>query len=517
MLALALLSGLVAAAGCATSASDRAAVPIQAVTPPPTAIALPATTAVPTAAALPTATAQPASTATPTVDATTPTSVPGMQCGPASSDQRLDVINVASDDADGGLVVHSEPGASTPIVGVLPAHARGITFQGQCETVADGGTWWFVWSPATTGWVNSFYLGQRAGGGESFDEQACRSGDPDVDLSALPERHEALDQPVVSDVRVVSTAACDRVIFEFADRWDFRKHAEPVTLFTQDLLGDMPEIERSGGELTVRLGESIVNVFESNPPNQAWRDVATEEQNVALAFDRDESIFAYVGFGNGQASVHIADNPARLIIDIVQHASSRAELVGPIAAADGHLTLFEPLQSERTGPGVTGPVRVRGWSRGFEATSLIEIRPWSGGAGNHPSSWDGPVFGPDAERIIAEPARRTARNDLVSELELPIDHFTTSGYFDFEIELVPGAYQLTISPSSGIGCGPIVGQQFRVAEPGGDPNGRHPSAVPFSVDYQFIDLPGKTEESDRMVRRTVDVEGKASRVERPCS
>lgn len=66
------------------------------------------------------------------------------------------VVNIPVDDPDGGLVVHSGPGASEPVIGVLPPGRQGLITVG-CAMMAAGESslWWDV---RDHGWVSSRYL-----------------------------------------------------------------------------------------------------------------------------------------------------------------------------------------------------------------------------------------------------------------------------------------------------------------------------------------------------------------------
>jgi len=70
----------------------------------------------------------------------------------------LRVTDVAVDDPDGGLVVHTAAGVNTPVIGVLPHHATARA-TGPCEITADGATWREVDNGiGLAGWVNTRFL-----------------------------------------------------------------------------------------------------------------------------------------------------------------------------------------------------------------------------------------------------------------------------------------------------------------------------------------------------------------------
>lgn len=75
-----------------------------------------------------------------------------LDAGPAAP-ATFDVVRVAGDDPDGGLVVRAGPGTDSAVVGVLPPAAGGVQRVGP----TDGG-WWLVTAGAVEGWVNSAYL-----------------------------------------------------------------------------------------------------------------------------------------------------------------------------------------------------------------------------------------------------------------------------------------------------------------------------------------------------------------------
>lgn len=69
------------------------------------------------------------------------------------------VIDVAADDTDGGLVVHSDAGVATPVVGVLAYNATSVRMQPGCVVTADGANW-FQLEGFDGGWVNGRYLAE---------------------------------------------------------------------------------------------------------------------------------------------------------------------------------------------------------------------------------------------------------------------------------------------------------------------------------------------------------------------
>jgi hypothetical protein len=210
-----------------------------------------------------------------------------------------------------------------------------------------------------------------------------------------------------------------------------------------------------------------------------------------MVIDRDGHSEVHLGWGSGVAAVKFASFPARVIVDVFQEPTPAGEVAGPIAVGEGFgPILFEPVSRQLTGGGVTGPITVRGWSRGFEAVSVLDVRRWSGTIVDHPGSWTGRLFGepelsPPAPRpaglVLDPPAPEWADPDAST---IP---FSTPGYFEFTLSgLTPGAYQLAVTPSTGLGCASSVGQQFRVA--GGAPveAGAAPM-VPFSLTRGFVD------------------------------
>lgn len=155
----------------ATGGDDPTETPI--VTPTPITTATAQTTATPTEGSPAAATATTRASALPTVTATTrasalptvtpgviPTATPGCDVPYAIAK----VVDVAADDPDGGLVVHTEPGVDTPVVGVLAHDADGLLVTPTCAITTDGALWLEVGRPpiaaegALMGWVNARYL-----------------------------------------------------------------------------------------------------------------------------------------------------------------------------------------------------------------------------------------------------------------------------------------------------------------------------------------------------------------------
>lgn len=197
---------------------------------------------------------------------------------------------------------------------------------------------------------------------------------------------------------------------------------------------------------------------------------------------------------SGDAVVRFADNPARIIIDIAQTPTPDGQVVGPIVAGNGFgPILFDPISPHLNGPGIVGSFTLRGFSRGFESSSYVEVRPWAQTIEDHPGSWGGRAFG---AREFDEPPPRPAGLTFDPSApdwadDGPFTPFTTSGYFELEVSgLAPGGWQIAVVPSTGLGCPDHVGQQFRIAEAASDSQSTTVDnlapMVPFSIDHEAI-------------------------------
>lgn len=376
----------------------------------------------------------------------------------------FDIVNVEADDPDGGLVVHTDPGVDTPEVGVIPPYARGVQFNGQCETLPSGAEWWQIWTPEAFGWVNAAYLGQRMPAIDELAVTPCSDVDG-TDLDPATAGGSSANYGTtfaVNDIRVESTEECDRVVIEFASDWDFGTTPRPMDAFPVDAVTAIFQQEQ---ELQLVLNPVFATAFDSVPPVEAWRDELTGEQNVALVLDRDGHSEIHIGWGTGIATVMFAPSPARVIVDIVQAPSPPGTIRGPIVAGPGSgPILFAPI-TETPHIGVEGPIMLRGWSRGFEASSYFDVGLWSGTIDGHPGTWDGVLFGQTLLRSAPRP-------DLTFDPPLPsfgdgadVFPFSTSGYFEYEVDgFEIGPWQLAVVSSGGISCTPAVGQQFWVAD-----------------------------------------------------
>lgn len=263
-----------------TVATEEGAAP----TPIPETTDTVAATPVPTtpgATALPTVSEQPAATATPGATSL-PTSAPAATSTPAASEpvvpQRdlcdadtaphpVNVVNVELDDADGGLVLHSAAGVSTPEVGVLPPWGNAVA-TGVCEMV--GSSTWVQLRTAKTpvdqsfeeaelSWANGFYLAV------------------DPDLADLPDV-----QPILIDFGRDKHSNDDFAYTEPVVRWVSVSLASseflPVSLA---LLADGPtEMEKAAG-FASRLAETPASV-------------GCGGERVEYVFDNDGSDFVRV-------------------------------------------------------------------------------------------------------------------------------------------------------------------------------------------------------------------------------
>lgn len=425
----------------------------------PTATVLPAALPTPTAvpAAVPTATAVPPSTPTPGPDCENP---PGW---------RVDVANVAPDDPDGGLVVHTEPGASTPIVGVLQWDASNVRYLGACVPLDDGSEWIHIRTTDFEGWVNAGYTGDRRYPADNFASTPCssQSTEPPAQDGNGPVQQEVL----ITDIDVYSSPECDRVVFELGQRVDF----ESISLTLDEFPADLVEgISHEQSELAVSFDRNIEVGYAWEHDRESWRDVRTNEQNVAISTVNRRSPAAYVGWGSGTAAVRFADSPARIVVDIFQSATPEGHVSGPIV---GSAILLEPVQVDLDGPGVELPIVVRGFSSGFEAGGVFVIAPWDEAASSHPFDWDGSLFGPDAAGFTSE----ITLDPALDEHSPGVFPFLSRTYFEIQItDLAPGAYQLVVYPTTGCGYTTDAGQQFRVFDPARPAEG-NPPALTFST------------------------------------
>lgn len=461
---------LVLLASCGSSEAVQVGLP-----PAPTALVAAATavpaapTAVPAAEPTP-----PAPTPPPTTLPTLPPAEPVCDGPPRDQRLRLEVIDVAPDDIDGGLVVHTMAGAATPIVGVLPWDASGIVYTSSgCERLPSGAEWWLISAGDLDGWVNSRYLGDRTVRADSFDARPCAAlPEPGPE----PDNNDAVVGTIaITDIDVVSSRDCDRVVVTLGQGWNFSQSIpRSIPTFPTEIVR---QTRTTPSELELSFTGEVASAIDSVWYTEDWRDVATNEQNVALAYDRDGSTALYVGWGTGDATVHFLDAPARIVIDIVQKATEEGQLAGPIV---GPAVLFDPIQTDLEGPGVTLPIVIRGYSRGFESSSLVWLADWDQTEASHPFNWGFELFGAAgtaAERVVFDDADR----------EVPFP-FTTAGYFDFVItDLAPGGYQLAVSPTSGCRAPLATGQQFRVAEPG--PAEGFVPATTFALNFDLQRLP----------------------------
>ncbi len=417
-----------------------------------------------------------ASTATadsePTAQASDDTEIDPTQasCPTMPTDQPFDIVGVLPSDPDGGLVVHSEPGVDAPVVGVLPWDLRGVAYSNDCTFVPDGGEWWVISVDSTFGWVNAAYLGDRPNQGDAFVTSPCSDAHEDAPSERDAPRART-GEIAVSKITVMSSSECDRVVIDLKAEWSFQTFGTQLGSFPADAF---VELERRDHEVELVFNDLFATAFDSVPPARAWRDVVTDEQNVVLAIDREYGRTLHVGFGTGSAAVRFVEQPARIVIDVFQTPSPAGTITGPIVGPGrfANPVLLEPIQRELTGDGVVGPVTVRGWSRGFEASSYFDIRTWDQTEGAAPLNWQANPFTFEVEDAVPDVTFMPPLQQFGGD-GWP---FMTAGYFEYTIDsLVPGAYQIAVGPSSGRTCSPMVGQQFRVA--GSDLGGNAPAAT----------------------------------------
>lgn len=476
-------------------------------TPAPTATAT-ATATKATSDAAETATAMPYPTPPTATPIPSPTAQPTAaevsdrcEIGPNDGDTyNMQVVDVARDDPDGGLVVHADVGVSAAVVGVFPWNTNQIHWRyGLCEILPSGAMWVKVHSNGLQGWVNARYLGRRLQATDDLAATPCvldASSVIDPELEAQFTVDSGSPAAVhVDNISVQTSPACDRIVFELANNLD-NDRPGPATAADEFPIENIETIEISAGAIEVRLAAGPDLYIDLWP--EVWRDDATDELNAALVYaDRgDETI--RVGFGTGTASVRVANDPARLIVDVVQQPTPLGTSVGPLTV--GGAIIFDPITSD--GSPVTGPFNIRGWSRGFEASSSLRLATWDQDDASLPENWNGTILGETAQGVGAV---------IVPEPPFTNDegmwYFMTQGIFDFKFNrLEPGAYQLMVSPDTGCG-GPFgVVQQFHVGDPNSAKTAQRQPANWFAVRFGPDELPEGTPVivGDATGERTVD-------------
>ena len=429
--------------------------------------------------------------------------------------QRYDVVDVAPDDPDGGLLVHSEPGVNTPVIAVLPWNAAAVPSFSGCMVV-NGSPWWrapgrSISSNASGGWVNARYLGTHRSPQDDLSTVPCDAGPAatslpnatDGQLDVTP-RESSLDRVQLGAAgqdgfRIESTNDCHRLVIplteiqgvdipDYFDIHTMRLEQVPVNQFAV--------VANSGGTLDIAVGTGISPVEESSTQGQwvgkTWTDTSTGRELGAFYTGavgvEGSSGTLRVLYGSGQASVRTADNPARLIVDITPFPDPVGQRSGPIVGAG--TVLYEPLQRDLEGPGVESSITVRGYGHGFEGTLVVEVLPWDGVSSPTEvlDQRDAGLLSPvvDAVQVTtAAGTKATSDTDGVFILD-------ANGEFSFDLDFfAPGsAWQIMVEASnpapdeSGLGHLRFLGagQQIRVADPSVPAEGqRYPEAVAFGT------------------------------------
>lgn len=429
--------------------------------------------------------------------------------------QRYDVVDVAPDDPDGGLLVHSEPGVNTPVIAVLPWNAAAVPSLSGCM-VLNGSPWWrapgrSISSNASGGWVNARYLGTHRSPQDDLSTVPCDAGpaatslpnatDGQLDVTS---RESSLDRVQLGAAgqdgfRIESTNDCHRLVIplteiqgvdipDYFDIHTMRLDQVPVNQFAV--------VANSGGTLDIAVGTGISPAEESSTQGQwvgkTWTDTSTGRELGAFYTGavgvQGSSGTLRVLYGSGQASVRTADNPARLIVDITPFPDPVGQRSGPIVGAG--TVLYEPLQRDLEGPGVESSVTVRGYGHGFEGTLVVEVLPWDGVSSPTEvlDQRDAGLLSPvvDAVQVTtAAGTKATSDTDGVFILD-------ANGEFSFDLDFfAPGsAWQIMVEASnpapdeSGLGHLRFLGagQQIRVADPSVPAEGqRYPEAAAFGT------------------------------------
>ena len=305
----------------------------------------------------------------------------------------LEVTNVAPDDPDGGLVLHSGPGVAAPDAGVATWVTRGLVATLRCTVVADGGVWWEVLEqpdgPAPV-WANAAFL--------QAEQPSPLLGTPcdDFEFDALgystsgstsgrveAPRHDHIAALSVDE----SNPYCTVVTIEMGEGWNTEPPQQPESI-TSSILESAIEVtnldDPTTGYYGLRFHESDRGTSGGAALTGINVDAFFEHQFVAFGGgtqpgavfvssteQRDGGQVTLLTGSTKPPRVAEFNDPARVVVAI-----ETAPLPNPIQLleADGSDPAGGPTAVVRHLDQIGhGTIRVSGWGIAFEAFAEVSV------------------------------------------------------------------------------------------------------------------------------------------------
>lgn len=305
-----------------------------------------------------------------------PTPVP---C-PFDQTQPVDVVGVAADDPDGGLVVHTAPDIASPEIGVLAWDAGNLVVI-ECAPAPNDAVWARVEDGLVSGWVNARFLGETqtvidvSGPDCSENTQFVSAGTSKPPLPGAPGQYYALDtlKSFEADNGVVTCLRFEVFIGE----------GDSSTKSEADMLPDLSATYGPTG-VDIRLAGGFGENFDFSQD----RHDARNGSFVALHAHDGESNYVHLGFPESEISVRYANSPARVIVDI-KPVDARSPS-GPLPGG-GPFIIDGPIHLAGESIAENEIVTVTGWGRPFESQGNYIVYRMNGD-GTDTLVDEGPVF-----------------------------------------------------------------------------------------------------------------------------
>ena len=296
----------------------------------------------------------------------------------------IHVTNIAEEDPDGGLITHTEPGASTPEVEVLTNGTDDLWPTLRCTVTDDGGVWWeFVTANDTTTpvWANAAYLAAGPAHPAPVLESPCAEFPP-VGQGFVTSGTTEITHDHVAGLAVRAVPKCTILEITMGQGWN------------DDLRTSTPSKQLEAGirilPIDTTIGHYVLQL--PNASRGTYGGITQRDINVDATFDTQQVRFGSAGnagiafvastgdFGGSGPSGEVViltgssmppsvitlDDPARVFLAIPQSPLANPPQILQVAGRPVFVvSRVEQLED--------GAVVVAGWGLGFEGHASATI------------------------------------------------------------------------------------------------------------------------------------------------
>jgi len=300
----------------------------------------------------------------------------------------LEVTNVGPNDPDGGLVLHTAPGAAAPQAGVATWVTRGFAATLRCTVVDDGGVWWEVLERPDNDalvWANAAFL--QAEQPSPLLDTPC--DDFQIEANGYstsgstrgrvePPRHDHIAGLSVDE----TNPYCTVVTIEMGEGWNPQPPLQPESRTSSNLesaIKVMTLDDPTTGYYGVQFHTSDRGTYGGVAMTGINPDALFEDQFVAFG-DGSEPGAVFVSSTSDPSAGQVTVLTGSTVIPRVAEFNHPARIVLAITTAP----LDDPIQLLRQGddPSVVvrhleqiapDAIQVSGWGIAFEAQAEVSV------------------------------------------------------------------------------------------------------------------------------------------------